>query len=41
MGFQYDLRFCEYGETQVGDILEQDPELGKEIRQKLKAIIPN
>jgi DNA excision repair protein ERCC-3 len=32
LGFQYDLRFCEFGDPNVPDILRDDREVAKVIR---------
>ena len=41
LGFQYDLRFCEFGDTNVPDIFRDDKEVAKVIRQRFTQVIPN
>lgn len=41
LGFQYDLRFCEFGDSNVPDIFRDDRELSKAIVSRFDAIIPN
>ena len=41
LGFQYDLRFCEYGESRVADILRDDPANAAIINEKMREIMPD
>lgn len=41
LGFQYDLRFFEYGDLNVPDILRDDREMCDYIRDKFKKVFPD
>jgi len=43
LGFQYDLRFSEYGEEGIGDIMQEEPDkaLMEEVNAKYYQAIPN
>jgi hypothetical protein len=41
LGFQYDLRFSDYGDLNVPDILRDDREMYEVVKQKMKKILPD
>jgi DNA excision repair protein ERCC-3 len=41
LGFQYDLRFCEFGDPNVSDILRDDKETAKIIRERFEGVVPS